>query len=578
MTHVLTPERHKLRTPRTRLRVLLSALSLGAWALGVAGAPTGLLTELSANRALGADKGGGTIRLITMAEPRELDPGLATGSAESHIIYQLFEGLTAPHPLTLEPMPGAASAWTISPDGKTYTFTLRPGLKWSDGQPLKAKDFVWSWTRVLQPTTAAQYAEQLYVIKNARAFHKGQIKDPAQVGVSAPSDTVVKVTLEYPVPYFLHLTAFYTFFPTPRHVIEKHEGLAWTKPGVLVGNGPFRLTDWQLNRHIKVERNDNYWDKNTVKLAGATFLPVENLETADRMFQAGEAEVLDEVVNLKIPKYKKESEAQGSLHPFRLSPALATYFYKFNVTKKPFDDVRVRRALTLAIDRTLIVERVTKGGQTPATAMVPPGAGKDYRAQDLLPKSADDKSLQEAKRLLAEAGYPGGKGFPKSSILYNTSENHKIIAVAIQQMWKKNLGIDVELVNQEWKVYLNTLREGQFELARAGWIGDYPDPNNFLETLTSGNALNDSRYSNPTFDKLLARAASERDAAKRLDTLREAERTMIGDLPILPIYFYTRAQLVAPKVRIEDPLTGKTGPWESNIRSDYFLKYYRLAP
>lgn len=510
------------------------------------------------------------------AEPRELDPAKATGNPEGQILNQIFEGLTSYDPFTMESTPGMAESWTVSKDGKTYTFKIRKDAKWSNGKSITAKDFAYSWERALSPKTASEYAYQLYYVKNGKEYNTGKIKDPKKLGFKALDDRTFQVELNNATPFFLKLTAFRTLYPTPEFQIKKYPGQEWTKEGKMVSNGPFMLTEWKINKHVKVVPNPHYWDKDKIKIQEAYFRPIENVDTEEKSFFANRIQETTTVPTLKIPKYQRDiKKAKGKYHPFQVTPYLGIYYYRFNITKKPMDDVRVRRALSLAIDRKAIVERITKGGQQPARTYVPDDTA-GYTGPGKLPASMTKESIAEAQKLLAAAGYPGGKGFPKVDILYNTSEAHKKIAVAIQQMWKKSLGINVGLYNQEWKVYLNNTTSKNYQIGRAGWIGDYPDPNTFLDMFVTDGGNNNTGWSNKKYDDLIAKAGSTTDNAKRYKYFKEAEEILMKELPIMPIYQYTRTVLRSPKVKLVDS-KGNIVDFKSNIMGRRFLKHYAMV-
>lgn len=492
------------------------------------------------------------------AEPKDLDPHLTTGVPEFHILINLFDGLTGKDPKTLEPTPGAAESWKISKDGKTYTFKLRKDGKWSNGDPVTAKDFIYSWTRLLKPETAAEYAHQGYYIKNGQAFNKGKIKDPKQLGLKAIDDHTLEVQLENPTPFFLGLTYHHSLYPVHQSTVEKH-GAKWTRPGNMVGNGAFMLDRWETNKILTVKPNPHHWDRATVKLAEVHFHPIENTDTEEKMFRAKKLHITETLPTEKVPVWQKDTSGVYQQHPY-----LGTYFYWVNVLKKPLDNKLVRQALTLAVDRTKIVKFITKGGQLPGTTFTPPGTA-GYQPTPRLP--ADGSQVEKAKELLAKAGYPGGKGFPPMEILYNTNDGHKKIAEAIQQMWKETLGIDVRLFNQEWKVYLDNQRNGNFQLSRAGWIGDYNDPNTFLDMLGTGIETNHSSWSNKEFDSLIAQAAKERNLQKRLTYFQKAEDILLEELPVIPLYIYTRVYLKSQEVE----------GWHPNIEDIHPLKFVSLS-
>jgi oligopeptide transport system substrate-binding protein len=493
------------------------------------------------------------------AEPKDLDPAITTGVPEHHIIQNLFEALVSVHPETLDPVPGVAESWKVSKDGKEYVFKLRTNAKWSNGDPVTAEDFVYAWTRLLRPETAAEYAYQAYYIVNGKEFNTGKIKDPGLLGIKAVDAHTLKVNLVNSTPFFLGLLYHHSLYPVHRATIEKH-GAAWTRPGNMVTNGAFALDKWETNKIIALKPNPHYWDKDVVKLKGAHFLPIENLDTEEKMFRSGKVHVTNEIPLEKIPQWKKDTSGV-----YVGAPYLGTYFYWINVRKKPLDDKRIRKALNLSIDRERIVKFVTLGGQLPGNIYTPPGTG-GYTPIPRLP--ADLSRVEEAKKLLAEAGFPGGKGLPPIEILYNTHEGHKKIAEALQQMWKQNLGIEVKLFNQEWKVYLDTMHQGQFQLGRQGWIGDYNDPNTFLDMLMSDNGNNRSGWKNAEYDALLNKAAQEQNLQKRLGIFQQAEDLAMEELPIIPLYIYTRNYLKHADVQ----------GWYPNVQDLHPLKYVSLKP
>lgn len=508
-------------------------------------------------------------------EPRELDPTLSTGVPESHIEDNLFEGLCALDPFTLDPIPGAAQSWQISKDGKVYTFKLRKGLKWSDGKRLTAHDFVYSWRRTLDPKLASEYAYQLYYIKNGRAYNEGKIKDPTKLGVVAKDDLTLVVTLEHPTPYFLRLTGFHTLYPVPKHVIDKHEGARWTREGNMVSNGAFKLAEWRLNKHVKIVPNEHYWDRKKVKLTAAYFLPIEKETTEEKAFISGRIQMTNTVPPLKIRYYQRQNKRNPNKAIYHSSPMLGTYYYRFNVNLPALKDKRVRKALAMTIDRQLLVDKVTRGGQIPATTFVPPKTG-GYSHRPIFNKTLTAEDIAKAKKLLAAAGYPNGKGLPTLELLYNTNESHKKIAIAIQQMWKKHLGINITLLNQEWKVYLDSVKKLSFQVSRAGWIGDYVDANTFLDMFVTDGGNNNTGWSNKEYDNYIKLAGAELNSSKRLDIFRKAESLLLEETPIIPIYHYTNNSLVSRQVRMFD-VNGNMRDWSSNVSDRINLKYYVLV-
>ena len=476
-------------------------------------------------------------------EPASLDPHIATGVPEHHIMSSVMEGLVLKDRKSLEPRPGVAESWTISDDGRIYTFKLRDDARWSNGDPHIANDYVWSWWRALQPALGNQYAYMLFPIKNAKRYYDGKTEDFGDVGVKALDKRTLQVTLTNPTPYFLQLLDHYSLFPVHQATIEKfgnadQRGTRWSYEGNLVSNGPFKLDEWKINRHITVTRNLHYWDNDNVALNGIVFKPVENTVTEERMFRAGQLHVTSNVPADKISTYRKSNSTE-----LKIAPYLGTYFYRLNIKTPQLQDRRVRRALGMAIDREKLVENITKGGQIPAYTMTPPGTMGYY------PTSTLAFDPEGAKNLLSEAGYPNGEGFPAIEILYNTNEGHRKIAVALQEMWKDYLNIDIKLLNQEWKVYLATESAGDYQISRGGWIGDYVDPNNFLDMFLCGGGNNRTGWCNEEYDRLILEVApSQSSHEERLAVFQQAETMLLDDMPIIPVYTYTSVKLVDSSV------------------------------
>ena len=596
-------------------------------------------------------------------EPEWIDPGKASDNAGGTVILNMFAGLAQGHPQTLEPMPDVARGWSISEDGRRYTFYLRE-TTWSDGTPLVAEDFAWSWRRVLARETASKYATFVYPVRYAAAFHAlavlvtglpadateddlrslladaswiervqwaPDLAEPApsetrpaslepsdagrtraaflflasepaadaddasdapttdrraaavaqvdgaslrgarlsarlardsDVGVRALDALTLEVDLETPLPYFLQLISFYTMLPVPRHVLERleREGknpALWTRPENIVSNGAFTLADWRFRQHMVLERNPAYWNAESVGVSRVKMLMIESSTTALNMYKTGE---LDTIGNGALPQ--EFLERLKRYEDYESAPWLGTYFYWLNTEEPPLDDPRVRLALKLALDRKSIVEFVTRAGQRPTADLVPDGlAGYAGLATTGL-------DVERARALLTEAGYPGGKGLPTITLAYNTSEGHKSIAQAVQQMWRENLGIPVEIENQEWKVYLGNLEAMNFQIARMGWIGDFADPYTFLELLTSGNGNNHSLWADPAYDGLLRKANETTDPAARLAILRQAEALAMEATPLIPIYTFVQTTMHKPYLR---------GAWP-NFQSRHLFKYYSIDP
>lgn len=485
--------------------------------------PAFLLTVLAAGctqRPAGVD-----LIILNGAEPQSLDPSVVSGQLEGRLCNALFEGLTRRNAAGLV-VPGVAERWEISPDGTVYTFHLRTNARWSNGDRVTAHDFAASWRRVLEPATAAVYAEILFFIRNAEAYQTGRLTDFSQVGIRVRDDYTLVVELEAPAAYFPDVVAFTTYLPVHMPTVEKY-GDRWTRPGRMVSNGAYTLRGWKINDRVQLESNPHYWDTASVRSRRIDALAVTKATTALNLYLTGQADVLLDK-SLIPPLLSGEIQNHPDLHRFTF---LATYFYRFNTTRKPFDDPRVRRALTAAIDREGIVRRITRGGEPPATAFTPPGI------PGYTPPEGTGHDPELARRLLAEAGFPGGKGFPRATILYNKTELNEQIAVEIQGMWRRELGIEVELQNQEWATYLKTLDNLQYDIARSSWVGDYNDPNTFLDCFVTGRGNNRTGWSNARYDALMAQANRTADPARRMALLREAETILVAEEnPIAPIY------------------------------------------
>ena len=482
------------------------------------------------------------------SEVQNLDPHTVTGVPESRVLRSLLEGLTGKDATDLSPIPAAAESWTISPDGRRYRFRLRSDGRWSNGDPVTAADFAYAWRRLLSPNLAAEYAYMLYPISGAEDYHQGRLKDFSEVGVRVIDPLTLEVRLRNPTPYFLQLLDHYVSFPVHRPTIEKHgpidrRNTAWTRPQHFVGNGPYHLISWEINRKIIVRKRQDYWDAGSHRLREIHFLPVDNATVEERMFRTGQLHLSASVPTEKIPIYRRD-------HPelLRESPLLATYYFELNVARPPLNDRRVRRALAMSVDRGLMI-KLLKGGQLPALAMTPPDTAGYHPPED------GAFAPERARQLLAEAGYPNGDGFPSLQLLYNTSEGHRKIAEAVQQMWQRHLNIAVQLDNQEWKVYLNSRNQGNFDIARAGWVGDYPDPTTFLDLLMSNSGNNRTGWKNRSYDRLIERAAGTNARDRRYTILRRAEALMLREMPVIPIYTYVSHRLVHPSVK----------GWHSNL-------------
>ncbi len=464
------------------------------------------------------------------AEPQTLDPSKIQGVPEHKIYMALFEGLVGSDPKTSLAVPGVAESWTVSPEGTQITFKMRK-TTWSDGTPITAKTVVESWLRTLDPATASEYAYMPgMVIKGASDFTGGTAgKDAVQI--RALDDYTFQCDLLGPMPYAVDMMSHYSFAILPMHVINA-KGDDWIKVENIVTNGPFKLAEWKPQESLTVVPNDKYWDAKTVKLSKVTFLPIDDNLTAYNKFKAGEVDWAHGIPLDLIDEIKLRPD-------YQVAPQVATYYYIFNMTRAPFTDIRVRRALTMALDKQELVDKVMKGGQLATTSMVPTMEG-------YTPAKGPDFNVEEARKLLAEAGYPDGKGFPKTPILYNTSDGHKKVAEWVQEAWKKNLGIEVSLVNQEWKTFLDTRSNSHdFEIARAGWVGDYLDPNTFLDMFIIGSGNNDGLYANQEYDTLVKKAATMKAGPERMATLQAAEALLITkDQAVIPFYHYVEQDMI----------------------------------
>lgn len=481
------------------------------------------------------------IRYAVGAEPQTLDPRKSTGTPEANIEAQLYEGLTSL--ASNIPLPAAAERWEVSADGLVYTFQLRANAKWSNGDPVTARDFEFAWKSALDPKLASEYAYQLYYLKNGEAYNKGTAS-AADIGVKALSDHTLQVTLEQPTAYFLSLVAFHTYYPVHQASVEKNDKWAGDAK-TIISNGPFKMINWIHNNKIELAKNEHYWDAAKVKMNNLDFILTENGSTELAMFENNQLDMGGNPPVPEIPRLLKEGKLQ-------ITPFLGTYFYCFNTTKAPFDNPKVRKALTLAIDRHSIIKNIAQGEQQPALAWVPTGLSDVAPTQDFRATGGNffkDNDIAAAKQLLAEAGYPDGQGFPAVTLIYNTSESHKAIAEAIQEMWKKNLGIQINLANQEWKVFISSRHNGDYQIARHGWIGDYADPMTFIDMFTSDSGNNNAQYHNSAYDALVKTAKTTTDPVTRMKAMHDAEKLLMEDAVVMPIYFYTKLALVKPTVK-----------------------------
>ncbi|WP_318439175.1 ABC transporter substrate-binding protein [Photobacterium leiognathi] len=473
-------------------------------------------------------------------EPESLDPQKVSGVPESNVIRDLLEGLVNQDSKG-NLVPGAAKSWETE-DYKTWTFHIRDDAKWSNGDPVTAEDFVYTWRRLADPKTASPYASyiQMTTMANAEDIIAGK-KAPETLGVEAVDSKTLKVTLDKPVSYFASMLVHTSMKPVNQKVVEMF-GDEWTKVGNYVSNGAFKLDTWVVNERIVLARNENYWDNKNTVINQVTFLPIENQVAAMNRFLAGELDMTYEMPNEHFKRLQKEYPQD-----VKVTPYLCSYYYEFNMTRKPFDDANVRKALSYAIDRDVLAKFIVGKGETPAYNFTPLATnGLDVEMPEYS-KLDQKQRLAKAKELLKAAGYDQNNPL-KFNLLYNTSENHKKIAVAISSMWKKGLGVTAVLENQEWKSYLDAKRQGNFDISRAGWCGDYNEASTFLAIMRSDHSQNYPKYSSAAYDKAIDDAVLAKTDAERAADYKDAEAKLAEDMPIMPIYHYVNARLVNPQL------------------------------
>ncbi len=498
----------------------------------------------------------GILLVGNVNEPKSLDPQVCTGVIEANLTRALFETLITSDAVSDSATPpGAALSVTPNATATVWTIKLRPDGKWSDGTPVTAHDYAFSYERILSPNFGAKYSDMLYFMKGAKEFNHGETTDFSTVGIEVLDDDTFRLTLRGPTPYFGQILKHYTWCAVPSHVVRKFGtmdqiGNPWSKGANLVGNGPFRLKSWRRNDHIEVERNPYYWDAANVTLNGIRFLPITNLYTEARMFRDGQLHTTYGAPPEMVDLMKRE-------HPeeVREEPYLGTSFFRFNVTRKPMDDIRVRQAICFAVDRAAICSTVFRGFR-PAYAMTPPMGG--YQ-----PPMGQKYDPEKGRRLLAEAGYPQGKGFPRLKVLLaSRGEGGATLTQAVQAMLRENLGVDIEIETKEWTAYLDAQQKLEFDISYAGWVGDYLDPLTFLEMWMPNNGNNNTGWSNPQFVDLLGQSFSEADGSKRFAQLQQAEAIFVNESPVLLIAWQARNYLQHPSVQGWHPLLLSDNPYE----------------
>ncbi|HGL6475951.1 TPA: oligopeptide ABC transporter substrate-binding protein OppA [Klebsiella aerogenes] len=531
----------------------------------------GILSALiTANVAMAADVPAGvqladkqTLVRNNGAEVQSLDPHKIEGVPESNVNRDLFEGLVIGD-LNGHPVPGVAESWD-NKDFKDWTFHIRKDAKWSDGSPVTAQDFVYSWQRLADPKTASPYASYLQYghVANVDEIIAGK-KPATDLGVKAIDDKTFEVTLSEPVPYFYKLLVHPSVSPVPKAAIEKY-GEKWTQPANIVTNGAYKLKDWVVNERIVLERNTNYWDNAKTVINQVTYLPISSEVTDVNRYRSGEIDMTYNNMPIELfQKLKKEIPKEVHVDPY-----LCTYYYEINNQKAPFTDVRVRTALKLALDRDIIVNKVKNQGDLPAYSYTPPYTDGMKLVEPEWFKWSQEKRNEEAKKLLAEAGYTADKPLT-FNLLYNTSDLHKKLAIAVASIWKKNLGANVKLENQEWKTFLDSRHQGTFDVARAGWCADYNEPTSFLNTMLSDSSNNTAHYKSPAFDKIIGDTLQVTDEAKRAELYAQSEQQLDKDSAIVPVYYYVNARLVKPWV---GGYTGKDPLDNIYVKNLYIIKH-----
>ncbi len=481
------------------------------------------------------------------AEPSDLDPHIAPILTDQNIVNALFEGLTLLDERSTNPLPAVAESWSTSPDGLVWTFRLRAGLQWSNGDPLTADDFVQSWRRILHPAFAAENAWYLFALKNAEAYNAKKISDVAAVGFKASDPRTLVLTLERPTPYLAGLVSMPAWFPINPRVLAafgamEKRGTAWTRPKNLVGNGAFTLAEWTPNARLIVQKNPRYRDGAKTQLERVIFFPIENPDVEERDFRAGQLHITFSLPVTKIAAWRKQDATQ-----LRMDPTLQTNFLRFNTTRPPLNDPRVRRALSLAIDRTALAQSVLQGSRNAATSITPPGTG-GYTA-----RAAVALNLAEAKQLLAAAGFPNGQGLPVVELQTRNEEIMPRIAEALQAAWQRDLGFRVTLSQVEQKTWIQNQQTLNYGISTGSWTADFPDPVTFLGLFTENSAYNWTGWKHPEYERAINAAAETADAGQRFETFQQAEALLLREAPVSPLYFGAQTFLIHPVVKGWDP-------------------------
>lgn len=521
-------------------RSFLTAVALACAIVGAAGC---------AKRETPAAEGirTGTLLVGNTAEPGDLDPHLASNLSDQIIVNTLFEGLTLLDERSTNPLPAAAESWSVSGEGRVWTFRLRDGLKWSNGEPLTAADFVASWRRVLSPEFASDNASYLFALKNAEAFNAGKLKDRDQLGFSAPDDRTLVLTLEQPTPYLPALISMPAWFPISPRAVAKHgplekRGTDWTRAGNLVSNGPFSLAEWTPNARVVLAKNPHHREAAKNRLQRVIFFPIESADVEEHNFRAGQLHVTANLPVTKIAGWREKDPAR-----LRLEPTLQANFLRFNTTRAPLADPRIRRALALAIDRDALSKAVLKESRLPAHAFTPPGTG-GYTA-----RATVGLDLAEARRLLAEAGHPGGKNLPAIEFQCRNDELSPRIAEALQAMWQRDLGVRTAISQMEQKIWIQNQQSLNYGITTAAWTADFPDPITFLGLFSATSGYNWTGWKSAPYDQLLDTATTTADAAKRYEIFQKAEAFLLNEAPVTPLFFGAHTYLIHPAVKGWEP-------------------------
>lgn len=509
---------------------------LVSFVLGLAGCSKG--TSHAAN-----DQKLTVLRIGNNAEPRDLDPHIDVAYTDYNILIALFEGLTVIDEASSRAIPGTAEKWEISKDGLVYTFHLRPDAVWSNGDPVTAEDFAFSIRRLLEPKLASEYSYIVYPILGSEDYNLGKLTDFSKVGVKVLDPKTLEITLAKPTPYFLTVLAHQACFPVNKASVMKagdpfRRGTGWTKKENLVVNGAFTLEEWTPDQRLVVTKNPRYWDAAHNRIDRVEFYPIASPQVEEGLFRTGKMDITYDVLSDRIDTYRRE-------HPdeIRIDPFLESFFLRFNVTKPPLNDKRVRQALARAIDRESIASAVLRNSKFPAYSLVPPNTA-GYTSTAKTPTDYD-----AARRLLAEAGYPDGKGFPNLDVEMNSDPANLAILQAIQQMWRKELGIEVGLIQLEYRVYIDDMTRVSYTINRSRWVGDYNDVSTFTDMFTSNSGNNETGWKNPEYDQLVDAASREQDNAKRYSLLQKAEALLLDEATIAPIYYGTRTFLINPHAK-----------------------------